>query len=75
MSYLTTGVPITDRSTSNMRACIGQKVEYLRSRDIDKSGRGYFFPHIGVITEVLRRQVSISGEWMRISEIVEINII
>lgn len=69
---LLNGVQITDRSTKNMRSCIGSKVEYLRNADIDKSGRGYFFPRFGTIEEVLRKQISIDGEWMSISDIVEI---
>ncbi len=74
MSYLT-GVHITDRSTKNFRACIGSKVQYLRNWDIDKSGRGYFFPREGTIEQVANRQVCISGSWLMIRDIAEIVII
>ncbi len=43
--------------TPTLRKMIGTKVQYLLERDIDKTGRGYFSPHIGVITEIIRKQV------------------
>lgn len=36
---------------------IGRKVQYLLYLDIDSTGRGYFFPRTGVITEVFRNQI------------------
>lgn len=55
-----------------MRSCIGEKVQYLRDVDIDRSGRGYYFPREGTIEEVEYRQINISGTWMLIRDIVEI---
>lgn len=69
------GIPITDRSTKNFRACIWQYVEYLRHCDIDRSGRGYYFPREGTIEQVKSRQVCISGSWLMIRDICEIVIV
>lgn len=36
---------------------LGKDIKYLLNKDIDKSGRGYFFPRIGIIEEVYRNNV------------------
>lgn len=46
-------------NTPTLKKMIGVKVQYLLERDIDKSGRGYFKPRFGIITEVIRRQVDL----------------
>jgi hypothetical protein len=47
--------------TPTLKKMVGTKVEYLLKRDIDKSGRGYFSPHYGIITEVIRKQVDLGN--------------
>jgi hypothetical protein len=47
--------------TPTLKKMVGTKVEYLLERDIDKSGRGCFSPHYGIITEVIRRQVDLGN--------------
>jgi len=37
---------------NNLKSFKGQKVIYLLERDIDKSGRGYYFPKTGIITHI-----------------------
>lgn len=51
---------ITPRTAAEARALIGVRVKYLRSRDIDKSGRGYYFPQEGVVAAVHRREMAIN---------------
>lgn len=48
-------------NTPTLKKMIGTKVEYLLERDIDKSGRGFYSPNIGVITEIIRKQVDLGN--------------
>ena len=47
--------------TQTLRKHIGDTVQYLLDKDIDKSGRGYFFPKTGIITDVHNRHVEFDG--------------
>jgi len=51
----------TPVSVSDLKNNIGKYCVYLTSADIDKSGRGYFFPRYGTITNVSGRRVTIDG--------------
>lgn len=63
-------IPIT---VPALKKLIGTKVNYLLNRDIDRSGRGCFFPQKGTITEIYRRHVDFgNGELMAFSQINEI---
>jgi hypothetical protein len=42
---------------SELKNYVGRRCQYLLKRDIDKTGRGYFFPRSGVITFANKRQV------------------
>jgi hypothetical protein len=44
-----------------LRKMVGVKVKYLLKRDIDKSGRGYFFPNYGTIAEVKGNNVDLGN--------------
>ncbi len=50
---------IAPRTSKEAKELIGVRVKYLRSRDIDKSGRGYFFPQTGVVAAVIRKEIAI----------------
>ena len=68
------GENIKPRSTKEARALIGTKVIYLQKRDIDKSGRGYFFPQHGIIAGVNGRNIVIDDPYnycVYLSDIVE----
>lgn len=54
------GQPILARSIQDMKNLIGKEVIYLRRADIDYSGRGYFFPRIGKITDARYRTVTMN---------------
>lgn len=66
------GNHITLETPKQAKAYIGKQVQYLRGCDIDKSGRGYFFPKMGEVIEVYDRNINISGSWIAFSQIREI---
>jgi hypothetical protein len=43
--------------TKILKELVGSKVKYLRECDIDKTGRGYFFPRFGTISEIFRKHI------------------
>lgn len=49
-----------------------KEIVYLRDQDIDKSGRGYFFPRYGQIRDYWKKQINIDGDWVSLSSIIEI---
>lgn len=53
------GKNIAPRNHKEAKTLIGMKVCYLRETDIDKSGRGYFFPRHGTIANVSGRNIAI----------------
>jgi len=66
------GDDITPRTSDDAKKLIGKSVMYLRKVDIDKSGRGYFFPKYNVVTDVVRRQIIFEDfDSAYISDIVE----
>jgi hypothetical protein len=61
------------RTAADARKLIGKRVEYLRDCDIDKSGRGYFFPRYDTVAEVHGRQIIFgNGNSTGIRDIVEL---
>lgn len=63
---------IRPKSVGDARALVGMKVEYLRQVDIDKSGRGYFFPRTGTVVSAKGRNIEIEQDWVGLTEIVEL---
>lgn len=51
---------IRPRTAAEARKLIGKRVVYLQQRDIDKSGRGYFYPQYGVVAAVVGRQIAMN---------------
>ena len=51
------GENIKPNNNKEAKFLIGKKVEYLCNGDIDHSGRGYFFPRINTIANVVGRQI------------------
>ncbi|MFF2532457.1 hypothetical protein ACFVS2_26680 [Brevibacillus sp. NPDC058079] len=70
MAYLN-GENIKPANNAEAKKLIGKRVQYLRSTDIDRSGRGYIFPRTGTIVEVVRRNIDIDGNMVHLSDIVE----
>lgn len=50
---------------------IGKRVQYLQKRDIDQSGRGYFFPRTGDVVQAIGRNIEIGGSWISLADLVE----
>ncbi|MFZ3286580.1 MAG: hypothetical protein WA191_06990 [Telluria sp.] len=65
------GENIAPRTSVEARALIGKRVEYLTERDIDKSGRGYYWPRFGSIESVKGRNIQIDGDWLTFRDIRE----
>lgn len=58
MSRYLDGENLAPLTTARARALIGKRVVYLRPQDIDRSGRGYFFPRSGTVTGVFRGHIA-----------------
>lgn len=56
-------------------ALVGKTVRYLRKCDIDRSGRGYFFPKVGMIAYVKGRVIAFdNGSVELVGDIVEMEL-
>lgn len=55
------GENIAPRTNKQAKKLIGMRVQYLLARDIDKSGRGYFFPRYGTVTDVSGRSIDMNN--------------
>jgi hypothetical protein len=56
------GNDIKPRTAKEAKALIGKRVKYLQSSDVDKSGRGYFFPRVGTIVDVKGKNIAIDDK-------------
>lgn len=70
MMYLDNGIQFP-KYAKERRKLIGKRVRFLMSYDIDRSGRGYVFSHIGMIEDVQGRSVKIDGDFYYGGNIVE----
>lgn len=50
-------------------------VRYLRECDIDKSGRGYYFPRSGIVEGAVGREIIIDGSYISRSSLRELTIV
>lgn len=57
------GENIAPATAAEARKLIGKRVQYLRTGDIDRSGRGYYAPQEGVINDVSGRNILIGDDW------------
>jgi|AntDeeMinimDraft_5_1070356.scaffolds.fasta_scaffold13135_3 hypothetical protein len=72
MSRYLEGDNVKPQHSQDGRKLIGRVVQYITSLDIDHSGRGYFFPRTGVITDQFKRNLEVNGELIPFSSFVEI---
>lgn len=56
------GENIAPRTAAEAKALIGKRVQYLRSVDIDRSGRGYYYPRTGRVTDAFGRNIDFNEE-------------
>lgn len=72
--YYLEGENIKPATAKEARSLIGKRVRYLQRSDIDRSGRGFFFPRDGVIAAVQGREIAMdypNNFVATISELVE----
>lgn len=55
------GSSVLPLTAKKARALIGKQVTYLRRCDIDRSGRGYFFPQSGEVFDQIGRNIAIGS--------------
>lgn len=62
-----------DLSSINKRKqLVGKFVSYLRKCDIDRTGRGLYFPRFGEIVSVSGKNIELdNGSWLYVSDIIE----
>lgn len=66
------GENIRPKNKNEVEKLIGSKVKYICIRDIDNSGRGYFFPRVCVIKRAVNREIETDcGEFIPLKSIVE----
>lgn len=76
MSYILEGAKnLAPNCVADARKLIGKRVKYLLRANIDRSGRGYFFPRYGTVEGVQRRNLIIDGDYKAFSDICELIII
>lgn len=56
------GENLKPNSAKEARALIGKRIKYLNVDDVDKTGRGYFFPKYGTVVAVSGRNIAIDYE-------------
>lgn len=72
------GENLSLKTAKQARMYIGKEVEYLCKCDIDRSGRGYFFPKKGIIVDVSGRDIAIDTKHnfvIHLSDLVEMVVI
>jgi len=73
---LESGTPAAFRTAADRKTLVGKAIAYLRSCDIDRSGRGYIFPQFGVVVAARGRELELdNGRSLMRGEIVELNIL
>lgn len=61
------------RTVADRRKLIGHAITYLRKADIDRSGRGLFFPRFAVVRDVQGKNFFLdNGEVLWASDLVEL---
>lgn len=65
------GENIKPHTTREARKLIGKKVSYLCQHHIDHNRGSSCLPKVGIITDVLNRELVISGDYILISRIAE----
>ena len=57
-----TGTNLAPLTTKKARELIGKKITYLRTFDIDQSGRGYFFARSGIVADVYKGNLAVDDK-------------
>lgn len=65
---------IKNPKTLDVRKFVGKRVVYLLSGDIDRSGRGIFFPRYADVVKVEKQNVWVDSDVLFLPQIVEIGL-
>lgn len=67
------GENVASKASKDFSLLVGKRVEYLLKSDIDRSGRGYFFPRTGEILGAYKKNIEIDYpcNYVYIPDIVE----
>jgi hypothetical protein len=66
------GEQLPFRTAADRRKLVGKFIRYLRRGDIDRSGRGYFFPRSGWVEYAKGRFLMMDNTDVQVSELVEV---
>ena len=69
------GDPVQVRTKKDRERLVGKVVRYVRSIDIDRSGRGFFFPRWGIVTGAHGRELILENGYLNASDVVEIVVV
>lgn len=72
MSNFLEGTNVKPHSAADAKSLLKKNVQYLRTSDIDRSGRGYIFPKSGVVTGCYGKNLEINGDSIPFSALVEV---
>lgn len=64
------------RTAADRKALVGKHIRYVRHCDIDKTGRGYFFPRIDTVVEATGTNLIFdNGSSVARGDLVEVQVI
>lgn len=71
--YYLDGSQVLRKTAADWKNLIGNEIVYLRDMDIDKSGRGYYFPKYGIPVSTHGRQVEMdNGDYIPFNSFQEV---
>jgi hypothetical protein len=70
------GNQVPFRTAQDRKNLVGKAIRYLRDCDIDKSGRGMFFPRVDVVTDAKGKQIFLeNGNTVPAGDLIEVVLI
>jgi len=76
MNQYLNGPSVPFRTKADRKALVGKMIKYLRRCDIDRSGRGYFFPRVDFVEREIGRELIFSnGNTVLAGDLVEIEVL
>ncbi len=72
MSSFLEGDNVKPTMASHAAPLKGKVIQYLTESDVDRSGRGYFFPRVGVVHGHVGKNLGVNGDYIPFSRFVEV---
>jgi hypothetical protein len=70
------GPRVPFQTAADRKALVGKTIRYLRPCDIDRSGRGYFFPRVATVVEAKGVQLIFeNGDSVARGDLAEVEVI